>query len=146
VDSNTPYEPGEISSLNHPRFLRWGQRARFGDLVVQAIQEIVVLFPDGPYHAKATRELDAAEHTQRTLNAAAAKELREHMLVVFNGCYDAVLSQREPVQEPTRKTKRPREPRQICKLFLQLPKSNVGLCLALIHFYSFDFVALRRLL
>ncbi|KAJ7851208.1 P-loop containing nucleoside triphosphate hydrolase protein [Mycena leptocephala] len=33
---------------------RWGQAARFGDLVVQAIQEVLVLFPD---HAKAAREL-----------------------------------------------------------------------------------------
>jgi hypothetical protein len=110
---------------------RWGQAARFGDLVVQAIQEVLVLFPD---HAKAARELEAAERTQRTLDAAAAKELRERMVVVFNGCYDAVFSQREPVPPPIRKTKRPREPRQICKLFLQLPKSNVGLRLSLTHF------------
>ncbi|KAK7030656.1 p-loop containing nucleoside triphosphate hydrolase protein [Favolaschia claudopus] len=100
---------------------RWGQAARFGDTVVKAIQEVVALFPD---HAKAAREQEEAERAQRKLDAAAAKELRKRLVLVFDGCYNAVFSQREPVAPSLRKTKKPKEPRQICRQFLQLPKSN----------------------
>ncbi|KAJ6554729.1 P-loop containing nucleoside triphosphate hydrolase protein [Mycena capillaripes] len=109
---------------------RWSQATRFGDIVVNAIQEVVLLFPD---HAKAAREFEAAERTQRTLDAAAAKELRGRLVAVFDGCYEAVESQREPIPPPAqnaRKGKQPRkpkEPRKTCKLFLKLPTSNVCL-------------------
>ncbi|KAJ7930332.1 P-loop containing nucleoside triphosphate hydrolase protein [Mycena leptocephala] len=117
---------------------RWGQATRIGETIVKAIlvsrhrytwrgqlqtkaiQDVVILFPD---HAKVAREREAAERTQRTLDADAAKELRNRLLIVFNGCYDAVFSQRESVPPWTRKTKKPKELRQICKRFLQLPKS-----------------------
>ena len=68
---------------------RWSQATRFGDIVGNAIQEVVLLFPD---HAKAARELEAAEGTQRTLDAAASKELRGRLVAVFDGCYEAVES------------------------------------------------------
>ncbi|KAF8125885.1 hypothetical protein K438DRAFT_1742298, partial [Mycena galopus ATCC 62051] len=100
---------------------RWGQASRFGDIVVKAIQEVVLLFPD---HTKVARELEAAERAQRTLDVAAAKELRARLVIVFDGCYDAVFSKREAVVPSTRKSKKPKQPRQVCKLFLQLPKSN----------------------
>lgn len=108
--------------------VRWSQAARFGDLVVDAIQDVVLLFPD---HAKAARELEAAERIQRTVDAAVAKELRGHLVAIFNGCYDAVESLCEPVPPPTqsgrkvRQPRKPKEPRKICKLFLKLPTSNV---------------------
>ncbi|KAJ7926373.1 hypothetical protein B0H13DRAFT_1862406 [Mycena leptocephala] len=110
----------EKSSPELEAAMRWGQATRFGETIVKAIQDVVILFPD---HAKVAREREAAERTQRTLDADAAKELRNRLLIVFNGCYDAVFSQRESVPPSTRKTKKPKEPRQICKRFLQLPKS-----------------------
>ncbi|KAJ7640520.1 P-loop containing nucleoside triphosphate hydrolase protein [Mycena rosella] len=102
---------------------RWGQAPRFGHLVVEAIEEVVLRFPD---HAKAARELEAAERTQRTLDAAASKELREHLVLVFDGCYQAVSEEYEPVLPPARKGRKPKKPRQICQLFKQLPRRNVS--------------------
>ncbi|KAJ7444642.1 P-loop containing nucleoside triphosphate hydrolase protein [Mycena galericulata] len=101
---------------------RWSQAPRFGDLVVKAIEEVVCRFPD---LAKAARELEAAERIQRTLDAAAAKELRARLVLVFDGCYEAVFSQEEPLPISTRKTKKPKKTsRQICKAFLELPRRN----------------------
>ncbi|KAJ7448404.1 P-loop containing nucleoside triphosphate hydrolase protein [Mycena latifolia] len=99
----------------------WSQASRFGNIVVDAIQEVVLLFPD---HAREAREQEAAEREQRTLDAAAIKDLRARLLLVFDGCHEAVTSEYEAVPPSTRKTKKPKEPRQICKLFMQLPRRN----------------------
>ncbi|KAJ6607229.1 P-loop containing nucleoside triphosphate hydrolase protein [Mycena sp. CBHHK59/15] len=101
---------------------RWSQAERFGDIVVGAIGEVVLRFPD---HAKAARELEEAERTQRTLDAAALKELHQRFVMVFDGCYKAILSETEPVPPSTRKSKKPKQPRQRCKLFIKLPRKNV---------------------
>ncbi|KAJ7663705.1 hypothetical protein DFH06DRAFT_949171, partial [Mycena polygramma] len=66
---------------------RWGLAAEYYVPVVEAIKAVTLRFPD---HAKAAREQEAAERTQRTLDAAAAKDLRERLKVVFDGCYEAV--------------------------------------------------------
>jgi hypothetical protein len=113
---------------------RWSQATRFGDFVVKAIQDVVILFPD---LAKEAREQEAAERTQKTLDAAAAKELRARLVLVFDGCLEAVTSQYEAVPLSTRKSKTPKQPRRICQLFMQVPRRN-GVC---IHELSTIFLA-----
>ncbi|KAJ7094490.1 P-loop containing nucleoside triphosphate hydrolase protein [Mycena belliarum] len=104
----------------------WIYAQKYGPKVVPAIQEVLVQFPD---LAKEARETQAAERAERTLSAAAFKELRSRLLLVFNGCYDAVYSELEArAVEPSttgRKRKKPLEPRRRCQLFLRLPNRNV---------------------
>ncbi|KAJ7854005.1 hypothetical protein B0H13DRAFT_1903818, partial [Mycena leptocephala] len=75
---------------------RWIHASRYGDRVVQAIQETVAKFPD---LAKLTRETQAAEKQQKMVDAAAFKELRSHSVKVFDGSYDAVYSEMETSSE-----------------------------------------------
>ncbi|KAJ7835270.1 hypothetical protein B0H14DRAFT_3707134 [Mycena olivaceomarginata] len=94
--------------------------------VVEAIQEVLVDFPD---LAALERESQAAERTQKTLDAAAFKELRSRLVKVFEGCYDAVFSEMEEEDageaSTTRKRKKLKAPRRRCQIFLKLPRRNV---------------------
>lgn len=111
---------------------RWIQSAKYGTRVVAAIQEVLLEFPD---LEKEARETQAAERTKRTLDAAAFKELRSRLVLVFDGCWDAVFSEMEPVPaESGRKRKKALEPRRRCQLFLKLPRENVRLLIALLGF------------
>ncbi|KAF7372389.1 SNF2-family ATP dependent chromatin remodeling factor snf21 [Mycena venus] len=97
---------------------------RYGDTVVKVIQETVAKFPD---LAKVTRETQAAEKQQKILDAAAFKELRSHLVKVFDGCYDAVYSEVETLPEDLPlgcKRKNPKRPRQRFQLFLKLPRND----------------------
>jgi hypothetical protein len=61
---------------------RWRFAPKYGDAVAEAIQDVLLDFPD---LAKAAREEAAAERTQKTLDAAESKELRSRLLLVFDG-------------------------------------------------------------
>ncbi|KAJ7127702.1 Bromodomain-containing protein, partial [Mycena epipterygia] len=102
---------------------RWIYAQKYGDTVVRAIQEVLVDFPD---LAKEAREIQAVERNRKMLDAAAFKELRSRLVLVFDGCYDAVYSEMEilPAETSGRKRKRPKEPRRRCQLFLKLPQKN----------------------
>ncbi|KAK6974225.1 p-loop containing nucleoside triphosphate hydrolase protein [Favolaschia claudopus] len=103
----------------------WVHASKYGNQVVTALQEVLVDFPD---HAAAEREAQAAAKAQRTLQAAEFKELRSRLLLVFEGCYDAVVSELEYPDDtiaPGRKRKKNREPRRRCQIFLKLPRRNV---------------------
>ncbi|KAF7373721.1 p-loop containing nucleoside triphosphate hydrolase protein [Mycena sanguinolenta] len=103
---------------------RWIHARQYGSQVVDAIQEVLVDFPDP---AALERESQAAERAQRTLDAAAFKELRSRLVKVFEGCYEAVFSEFEepgPASPSTRKRKRKQVPRRRCQIFLRLPRSD----------------------
>ncbi|KAJ6475103.1 P-loop containing nucleoside triphosphate hydrolase protein [Mycena vitilis] len=102
--------------------VRWVHASTYGAQIVDAIQAVVVNFPDP---AKAAREAEATQKQQKILDAAAFRELRSRLIQVFDGCYNAVYSEEEPVPEATgRKRKNPRKPRRICQLFLRLPRAD----------------------
>lgn len=104
---------------------RWIHAQRFGDQVVWAIKVTLFNFPD---LAAVARETQAAEREQRLLDAAAFKELRARLVLVFEGCYNAVFSQLEDADLPQaagRKRKRTKQPRRRCQIFLKLPRSSV---------------------
>ncbi|KAJ6577765.1 hypothetical protein B0H19DRAFT_1253076 [Mycena capillaripes] len=104
---------------------RWIHAPRYGSQVVEAIQEVLVDFPDLVAHE---RESQAAERTQKTLDAAAFKELRSRLVKVFEGCYDAVFTEMEEdagEASTTRKRKKLKVPRRRCQIFLKLPRRNV---------------------
>ncbi|KAJ7429455.1 P-loop containing nucleoside triphosphate hydrolase protein [Mycena galericulata] len=71
---------------------RWIHAQRYGAQVVEAIQDVLGDFPD---LAAVARENQAAERTRKMLDAAAFKELRSRLALVFDGCYNAVFSQFE---------------------------------------------------
>ncbi|KAJ6492500.1 hypothetical protein C8R47DRAFT_1270734 [Mycena vitilis] len=102
---------------------RWVHAPNHGGVVVDAIQEVLVQFPD---LAKVAREAEAAEKQQKMLDAAAFKELRSRLVKVFDGCYEAVYSEKETFPDAVggRKRKKSREPRRICQLFLKLPRTD----------------------
>ncbi|KAJ6456465.1 P-loop containing nucleoside triphosphate hydrolase protein [Mycena sanguinolenta] len=108
----------------------WIHASQYGDQFVAALQEVLVDFPDPD---AVEREIQTAERTKRTLDAAAFKELRSRLVLVFEGCYDAVFSEMEyyedavagPTADNTRKRKKPKAPRRRCQIFLKLPRSNV---------------------
>ncbi|KAF8176222.1 P-loop containing nucleoside triphosphate hydrolase protein [Mycena galopus ATCC 62051] len=103
---------------------RWVHAPKYGEIVVNAIQEVLVDFPD---LAQVARDTQAAEKQQRMIDAAAFKELRARLIQVFDGCYNTVYSETETLAEeplPGRKRKNPRKPRRICQIFLKLPRSD----------------------
>ncbi|KAJ7435656.1 Bromodomain-containing protein, partial [Mycena galericulata] len=63
-----------------------------------------------------------------TLDAAAFKELRSRLALVFDGCYKTVFSQFEDDDTDSvtvsRKRKRAKKPRRRCQIFLKLPRRN----------------------
>ncbi|KAJ7177837.1 P-loop containing nucleoside triphosphate hydrolase protein [Mycena filopes] len=104
---------------------RWIHAEKYGVQLVNAICLVVAEFPD---HVGEARETQAAERTQRILDAAAFKELRARLVIVFNGCYEAVYSEMELDEsaEPStsRKRKKVAKPRRRCQLFLKLPRRD----------------------
>ncbi|KAJ7163529.1 P-loop containing nucleoside triphosphate hydrolase protein, partial [Mycena crocata] len=75
---------------------RWMQAKKYGETIVAAIQDVLLEFPDLEREA---RESQAAERAKRTLDAAAFKELRSRLMIVFDECWTAVYSELEPVPE-----------------------------------------------
>lgn len=101
---------------------RWIHAPRYGDRVVEAIQEVLADFPD---LAAAAREAQEVERTQKMLDAVAFKELRSRLVLVFNGCYEAVFSEMEYDNETAessgdgrkRKHQKSKGPRRRCQFF-----------------------------
>ncbi|KAJ7481893.1 hypothetical protein FB451DRAFT_1029987 [Mycena latifolia] len=109
----------EITSLDAlKQAVRWIWAPRFGDEVVQAIQTRLVDFPD---FERLAREEQEREKAFVALQALAEKDLRKKLATIFDGCYDAIVS--EMVMYNGKPVKR-------CQQFLTLPKSNVRICLS----------------
>ncbi|KAJ7730236.1 P-loop containing nucleoside triphosphate hydrolase protein [Mycena maculata] len=108
-----------------PQLTQWVHVPRYGPRVVAAIQEVLANFPD---LVTAAREAQAAERSQRMLDTAAFKELQSRLVLVFDGCYKAVVSEMEVLEEASTavagKRKRTKKPRRRCQLFLKLPRRN----------------------
>ncbi|KAJ7676345.1 hypothetical protein B0H17DRAFT_945412 [Mycena rosella] len=100
----------------------WIFAQKYGDKVIAAIQDFLTDFPD---LAKEVQETQVAKHAQRMLDAAAFKELRSKLVIVFDGCYDIVYLEMEAtpakIVTTARKHKKEMGPRRRCQLFLSLP-------------------------
>ncbi|KAF7378268.1 p-loop containing nucleoside triphosphate hydrolase protein [Mycena sanguinolenta] len=110
---------------------RWIHASQYGNQVVAAIQEVLVDFPD---LAALERETQNAERARKTLDAAAFKELRSRLVLVFEGCYNAVFSEMElgDAQPSSGKRKKVKPPRRRCQIFLKLPRRDVNLSIFLV--------------
>ncbi|KAK7013460.1 hypothetical protein R3P38DRAFT_2546130, partial [Favolaschia claudopus] len=88
--------------------LNWAPE--FGAEVVKAIQKRLLDFPD---FERLAREEKQRAKAFLALEAMAEKDLRKKLTLVFDGCYEAILS--ETVQRGKKVVKR-------CQVFLSLPK------------------------
>ncbi|KAJ6448621.1 hypothetical protein C8R45DRAFT_1115134 [Mycena sanguinolenta] len=113
-----------VETLQHQT--RWVHAPQYGSRVVATIQEVLVDFPD---LAALERETQNAERARKTLDAAAFKELQLCLVLVFEGCYNAVFSETElddtpPSGAASRKQKTVKPPRRRCQIFLKLPRRD----------------------
>lgn len=96
--------------------VRWHWVDRFGQNVVDVIQEVLPRFPDATRMAK---DAQTRERALKALLGMAKRDLREKISSISERCFAAVESHRRTVDDPT----------PVCQLFKQLPRKNVGVFL-----------------
>ncbi|KAJ7017792.1 Bromodomain-containing protein [Mycena alexandri] len=92
--------------------VRWVWASDLGAEVVEVIQNRLLDFPD---LAELAREDERREKAFAALQVLAEKDLRQKLILVFNGCYEAIT--REMVTRRGKSVKR-------CQIFMTLPKRN----------------------
>ncbi|KAE9393458.1 hypothetical protein BT96DRAFT_1023009 [Gymnopus androsaceus JB14] len=89
----------------------WHWVDRYGQNVVEAIQEVLPRFPDQNQLAK---DAQMRERALKALLGMAKRDLREKISKISEACFAAVESHRRTADDPT----------QVCQLFKHLPRKN----------------------
>jgi hypothetical protein len=116
VDALAKYARDITSVVALQQTVRWNWAPQYAQDVVTAIAELLLEYLDPELQAREERE---REQAFAALQALAAADLKKKLMLVFDTCYEAVLSQQRPEYPGSERMVK------TCQIFLRLPQKSV---------------------